>query len=513
MTRGWIDRFSHWLLRWSMRLTAPEQMDWTQAMMAELAHVPSRMGRLRWSAGCSLLLLRQWLLHSAQNLWEGQRVKKPVIVVLLTCAVLMAVLLCLPEFREGSLVAARLVRNAAAQLRGKDTGQALDQIAKRAEREHNARLFAYVALRAVGYSDAGERRAVASARRAVELDPGLTWIFSPVCSTYHANLSADCGEMIQRLESWDPGNSIPYLLEAQRIAHQLDPEGHAIGKAPTDTGWRQVMAMAFGAPRYDAYEKRSSELQRSLYTDQHESSLADFADGLVFNNRFPDMSQIVSYARASDDPQMVIDFARRLNAGADTDLEQYLAGSLLLQAYGRANAQKPGSFSDFQIASDKKVMRVGAERDLTYAALLRPLAQTFQVIVFMLAVFGAALVIFLLVCGWKVVRSEAVSYWLQTLLSLSAGGFGMSSVGMLLVYRPYSALAHSFLQNPNPPSSLAPWIFAELYHPMFWNGPTTTGWTALLVLCGVALTAVLTKAIWERGRALLYRGAGSGRFV
>ena len=80
---------------------------------------------------------------------------------------------------------------------------------------------------------------------------------------------------------------------------------------------------------------------------------------------------------------------------------------------------------------------------------------------------------------------------------------GFSAVAMLLVYRPYSSLAHGLVLEV-PVGSLAPWIFAELYHPEFWNDARVTCWMLLLVACGISLLAVLARMVYQRRERLTF---------
>jgi hypothetical protein len=91
---------------------------------------------------------------------------------------------------------------------------------------------------------------------------------------------------------------------------------------------------------------------------------------------------------------------------------------------------------------------------------------------------------------------------LQTSLSVAAAALAFCSTAMLLIYRPFSVMIHNFIRNGNASSSLAPYPFVELYFPNRWLGPTSAGWAALLVLCGIALIAELTRAVRHRRATL-----------
>ena len=489
-----VDRFSTSLLRWCARFAADDRVPWAQAMLAELPYNQTVVARLRWSTGCSFLLIRQWvqrgLFNSMKSVWEGRSMKRPAIGVLLTCALLLGVLLCIPEFREGLGIAYALARNTVGTLEGDYSDRDLERMATRAKATRNADLLAYAAIRSFG------PEAIHWVHDAVQMNPDLTWAYAEFCGDLRWDNTPECGDGIATLESWDPNNAMPFLLEAGRIAHTLDPQARALDKAHNNSRWREVMAKAFAAPRYDNYSKEYSELQRRVYVVQHESSLTQFVDSF-FHSALPQFGQPQNYARdvIADNPQITIDFSRRVLAGSNSSFEQYLATNLLLQAYARANQIKPGTISDLQIASDKRILTLSADRERMYFPLLDRSAGVFQMVVLSQAIAFTMLLVLLIAGAWQVLRRHELGTVLQTLLSLAATGLTFCSLAMLLIYRPYSVMIHDFLRHGNAPSFLAPYPFVELYLPYRWLGPTSAGWIALLVLCGIALITVLARAV------------------
>ena len=423
--------------------------------------------------------------------------KRPVIAILITCAILLSALLCIPEFREGLTVSRTLLRNTVGQIRGDSSEGDLELVAARARATRNADLLAYAALRNYGPS------AIRWAKEAVGMNPELTWTYAEFCSDMRWDSTPECGDGISRLEAQDATNSMPFLLEAAQIAHKLDPQARALDKAPSDPRWHEVMAKAFAAPRYDNYASQYSAFERRLFVEQHAGSLTQFGDSL-FRVAVPQFSQPRNYAREviPDNPQATIDFARRVIAGSNSSFEQYLATSLLLQAYARANQIKPGTISDLQVASDKRILTLSGDRERMYFPMLERSAGIFHVIVFCLAITCGALLLLLIASAWQLARRRPVGIVLETLLSFAATALAFCSVAMLLIYRPYSAMIHDFIRNGNASSSLAPYPFIELYYPNRWLGPTSAGWMALLIACGVALAAVLSRAYLQHRSAM-----------
>ncbi len=420
---------------------------------------------------------------------------RPVLAVLLTCALLVALLLCLPVFREGLGVANELVYNSLREPR--DFGLSddrLQRLSAKAERDHDANLMASLALRSSG------EVAVVRAQRAVALDQNLTWIYSITCDSYPESALSACAGMIHELQAWDPANSLPYLLDAQRVARLNDPQSRRAGAPVNDPAWHAAMAQAFAAPRYDNYQSRLAALNRRLYAVQRKASLTEFNDSLLMNLRIPDLTQVRGYAPEvlASNPQAMIDFAHRVQAGASTPLELMLAANWLRLAYDRENQLKPGSISPLQIAAEKRLADRGIQHETNFFPLLDPLAKTFQVTVFVQALSLAALALMALVAGLQWLRRRKVTGGTQVLVSVAAVAFGSASVAMFLVYRPYSELAHGMTDGTIPTDSYQPWIFASLYHSAFWTDIGPTFWTGMIVVCGIALVGVAARAIFNR---------------
>ena len=299
---------------------------------------------------------------------------RPVSAVLVSCALLLVVLFCIPEFREGLVIGKALVRNTLAGDGG--TQSAIHRIAKQAERDRNAKLMAYAALRTE------DDKTLTRTRQAIALDPRYTWLIQRVCQRYRLAQTAECGEMIAQLEAWDGNNAVPFLLEAQRIAWLLDPQAHHLDTAPNDERWHAVMAKAFAASHYDSYGKRYAELQRSVYIDLKAGTLADYVEGLAQFNQV-DRGQASLYERKVlvAQPQQVIDYSRRVIAGADNGFDQMFANFQLTKAYRDQNTLHPGSIPTLQIEAEERMGKAFTERERSYSQLLGPLALTFQLTV------------------------------------------------------------------------------------------------------------------------------------
>jgi hypothetical protein len=132
---------------------------------------------------------------------------------------------------------------------------------KDAEAKKDARGLAFGAL---SHPDLKERLRLA--QLAADLDRQWTWtLWSPPLPKDDPKLA---GQLAARLQAWDPDNAIPYLFQGEHIfeAQKLDrftPVDQVI-KLADQTEWREVMAKAFAAPRYDSYTLRRFEFERTM---------------------------------------------------------------------------------------------------------------------------------------------------------------------------------------------------------------------------------------------------------
>lgn len=146
----------------------------------------------------------------------------------------------------------------------------LANYARVAEEHCDGRTLAFVAGQTYPGSDA-----LRLADQAVAIDPQFTWIYSQIFRGLlgkDAQTQATRDRLIQRLETWDPDNSFPYLLEAQEVLAKMARNGasypmiYPLDRLASFPAWRQAMAKAFAAPRFDSYAARWFELNRAWLT-------------------------------------------------------------------------------------------------------------------------------------------------------------------------------------------------------------------------------------------------------
>ena len=120
---------------------------------------------------------------------------------------------------------------------------------------------------------------VEATERLVQKDPSLTWVYysnAEQCRNDWSKpgVAEHVREWADKLEAYDPQNAVPALLAAEVIREQSSAWPKAGSGASTSPpylqgleaqgAWRQAMAKAYAAPRYDTYAVRRFELDRQL---------------------------------------------------------------------------------------------------------------------------------------------------------------------------------------------------------------------------------------------------------
>ena len=149
--------------------------------------------------------------------------------------------------------------------RGELRPEALEGWARTAEQQRASGTLAFAALHLQS-----QDKSKHLADEAVALDPQLTWVYGHLYLADLGGHNPSIPEWATRLQSWDPDNAVPYLMEAEAIS--LGRRSHSASiVTPTyldalaqETAWRDLMSKAFVAPRYDSYVARRYELERAF---------------------------------------------------------------------------------------------------------------------------------------------------------------------------------------------------------------------------------------------------------
>jgi hypothetical protein len=233
--------------------------DWALAMQAELPQMESTQESLHWLAGGIMSLGKAWWngATSSDNKKELPPVKKPGILAALVTVAALALLL-IPSAHHGlRAVVASWQPNYEATERNQ-----LLKIAQKAESSGDAKTLAFVGMRI-----SSRDQSVSFCNKAVALDPSLTWIFSQgFYSTSWVPQARDWGA---KLEAWDPGNAVAFIIEAQARAAELNPKvnDYAVWpqeKIESDPQWLDDGRKALESPRFDSYRNRRLALDRDV---------------------------------------------------------------------------------------------------------------------------------------------------------------------------------------------------------------------------------------------------------
>ena len=220
--------------------------------------------------------------------------RRPLVWLALAVALAFS---ALPSFRKG--VAMLLPWERTAWEAGAFSPRALRAIEERGDKQKLARALAYVALH---HPD--DREAAAAAEKAIALDPQLTWISAKISHASYSRPGYDPRPWIRRLESWDPDNAFPYLLEADASTWSEwethwgrfnSVNGDLRRALAADPRWCIPMQKAFLASRVDSYADRQFSLDREVLLERH----LDRGDKLLMAaavTPFPDLFMAQTYA-------------------------------------------------------------------------------------------------------------------------------------------------------------------------------------------------------------------------
>ncbi|HLJ88330.1 MAG TPA: hypothetical protein VKZ53_16035 [Candidatus Angelobacter sp.] len=280
-TRALSFRFLHFFV---MRQPAICK-SWGEAMLAELSAIPGGWDSISWSLGGSLVLsknlLKSFFLgrRSGQaGMAGGDLGDRPPRAELVFLALALCMLLS-PVFRQAigtSLDGWRFPDTRSAGAR-----EILAQVVKAAERQNDADSLAFVAI----HTDDSVKSAQ-FAKRAIALDPQLTWILSELLVVRldrempELRADPDVRSWIADLERWDPGNALPYLLEAGKAQNSYviaamsgmndrplwSPDFPA-SRIHLEAQPARLAAMdrAYSTSRYDSYFERRLRLDRKVF--------------------------------------------------------------------------------------------------------------------------------------------------------------------------------------------------------------------------------------------------------
>jgi hypothetical protein len=236
-----------------------DSRDWALAMQAELPQMESTQESLHWLAGGIMSLGKAWWngAVSPDNKKDLAPVKKPGILAALVTVAALALLL-IPSANQGlrAVLTSWQPNHEAAQ------HSQLLKIAREAESRGDAKTVAFVAMRIDSLPDS-----IALSNKAVSMDPSLTWILSQ--GFYRTSWLPGSHGWSTKLEAWDPGNAVAFLVKAQERVAELNPDLNPLTQSPreqieNDPQWLDDGRKALESPRFDSYRNRRLALDRDV---------------------------------------------------------------------------------------------------------------------------------------------------------------------------------------------------------------------------------------------------------
>jgi hypothetical protein len=302
-----VMRFARGLMARILRRWPEESHEWGMALTAEMEEITGMWDALRWSLGGVMLFVRSvaseffsWMklpagasLRSNGNTNHSFRLKRSRIFTVSVLAVAGA-LFVLPQTRQ----AITTLRASWNEFQPSSADRrALERLATRAEKDNDAAVLAFVALR----MDDSDRFATL-ANRAVTLDPQLVWIYAGARGDWKTGRPVP-EEELQRMLAADPGNAVPKLLAAQRMKkpdfaelyYPLSLKNIRAEKLQECCPqWVAQMEQAFAAPHYDSYSQQHFLLTTSIWS--REKSLSPSLTLIALWTRLPNLMDLRAFS-------------------------------------------------------------------------------------------------------------------------------------------------------------------------------------------------------------------------
>ena len=359
-------QFAPSVARAVVRFWPAESRVWGQAFAAELPAAESAGAAISWLIGGLMLLLREWLKHAWRALGRPiassssnestaaftpnySRTPRTPLWLMLALTLASVAILLHPEVRQ-ALEKLRCAYTGPVCRKPEDWSS-VTKLRAISKSNRDPQLLALLALLS---TDHEERLALSD--EAIRKDPSLTWLDYEVSRrTWIDNDPRDSfpSERVERLRKWDPQNSAPHIMAAERLAQPAELEQFdaivrgkpnipdATKRLVTNTDLISEMHAAFTAPKYDNYTTKSLELTRSVSTrfSVHDPEIIQQVISTNREPRFDVMDAYVQYVtqrggafeksgnakQALAGYNELLRFAQRVALDAKTPFEQYIA--------------------------------------------------------------------------------------------------------------------------------------------------------------------------------------------
>ncbi len=409
-----------------------------------------------------------------------------------------------------------------------------DVLREATTRSPDAQTLAFAALHASTLKEALDWGS-----RAVAMDEKLTWIDYTIGQKA---LSAkpvppEAPALISQLEKWDPDNAIPYLLEAQSILSQklvdYGPSKEMVEEAAKDTEWVQAMQKAYGAPRYDSYNVRRFELERTwLRQNNYDRPVIVLLSAAAYP--IPNLLQIRTYAnllvdklgkeqedaghlpQAMDQYWTALRMGQRMQANGGSLIEKLIGAAVVKVAYKRLipalqKAGQPDAATAMEMSQKQLDLQLSALRGndpLEQSTNYNWTALCILVLAGLVAVFGVLTLICILYVNAKRWVRPQVKGVIFSFLTVAENYMPVllfiACAGLYLSYYPYAQNFHHYMTAPGEIHDFEP-----LFYNIFPNYGGMPGHNALPVgnplrpygwyaLAGLIIVVVFSMAL---GRA------------
>lgn len=411
-----------------------------------------------------------------------------------------------PDFRESLQVPFIAWRWQGLMRLGALTRGTLQTIAREGEQQRDARALAFAAL----HTPTAEESA-RLADQAVALDPQLTWIYYSLVSRNRYNVAPGAGgnprvnQWIARLQEWDRGNSLPYLLEGEQIRDQRGmswPQDADLAGLEKEAAWRQAMAKGFVEPHYQSYATRRFALERELLR-QHKLDRPAVVLLSFITYPVPDLLNIRAYGnllanRLGKDAEQaghlsdamgyywtVAHFGEQMQLNGPTLLEKHIGADLQDTAYerllpvlrrlGRTNEAATVEYARQQLLQRLDILH--GKDPLAQSSNYFWGALTVHLFAGLVAIFGLFTVVILIYVNAKRwVRPEKKGRLYQ-ILSLAENYLPfllfLTCLGLYLSYYPYAENFHHYMSAGGEIHDFEPLFFNVL--PNFFGPPGKVG--------------------------------------
>jgi hypothetical protein len=400
--------FAPTVARAIVRVWPAESREWGQAFAAELPTAASAGAAISWLIGGLMLLLREWLKHAWRALGRPiaansrnestaaftprySRSPRTPLWLMLALTLASAAILLLPEVRQ-ALDKLHCAYSRPVCRKSEDWSSVI-KLRAISKFNRDPQLLALLALLSGNHE---ERLALSD--EAIRKDPSLTWLDYEVSRRTWLQLDprdSFPSERVERLRKWDPQNSAPYIMAAERLAQPAELEQfdaivqgrkhipEVMKRLVSNSDLISEMHAAFTAPKYDNYTTRALELTRSVCArfSIHDPEIIQHVIITNREPRFDVMEAYVQYiterggaAEKSGNVKQalagyseLLRFAQCVALAAQTPSEQYLArdigeesGKKLAPLYASLRQSDEASMVSSQLEQWK------AEQDLRF---------------------------------------------------------------------------------------------------------------------------------------------------